>query len=66
MSSFKPKVVLVPWDFDSPAHRQILQNQRQECTWHHDKVEKEWRDAQEKGQKCIYWIVSYHGKRYTV
>ncbi|KAJ5641499.1 hypothetical protein N7490_005499 [Penicillium lividum] len=50
------KVTLIPWDFDSTAHRQVLFRQRQECSWHQERVEKEWREAQAKGSKCIYWI----------
>ncbi|KAJ5765650.1 hypothetical protein N7520_005209 [Penicillium odoratum] len=54
--SFKSKVTLIPWDPDSTAHRHVLLRQRQECTWHQEKVEKEWREAQLKGSKCIHWI----------
>lgn len=56
--SSKSKVILIPWDYDSAAHRAVLSKQREECTWHQEKVEKEWRELQAKGRKCIYWIVS--------
>ncbi|KAJ5936677.1 hypothetical protein N7466_003127 [Penicillium verhagenii] len=52
----KAKVVLIPWDPDSGAHRKALVKQREECSWHQERVEKEWREAQAKGEKCIYWI----------
>lgn len=57
--SSKSKVILIPWDYDSAAHRAVLSKQREECTWHQEKVEKEWRELQAKGDKCIYWIVSH-------
>ncbi|KAJ5936194.1 hypothetical protein N7454_005492 [Penicillium verhagenii] len=53
----KAKVVLIPWDPDSGAHRKVLVKQREECSWHQERVEKEWREAQVKGEKCIYWII---------
>ncbi|KAJ5291054.1 hypothetical protein N7478_000305 [Penicillium angulare] len=55
--SSRATVVLTPWDSESLAHRRVLFQQREECTWHQDKVEKEWRESQAKGTKCIYWIV---------
>ncbi|KAJ5591841.1 uncharacterized protein N7459_002210 [Penicillium hispanicum] len=51
------KVLLVPWDPDSVAHRDYLLRQREECGWQQDKVENVWREAQTRGEKCIYWIV---------
>lgn len=51
------KVALIPWDPDSPAHRQCLVQQREECSWHQEKVETTWKDEQIRGDKCIYWIV---------
>ncbi|KAJ5097645.1 hypothetical protein N7456_008366 [Penicillium angulare] len=55
--SSRATVVLTPWDSESIAHRRVLYEQREECTWHQDKVEKEWRESQANGTKCIYWIV---------
>ncbi|KAJ6006675.1 hypothetical protein N7451_004619 [Penicillium sp. IBT 35674x] len=56
--SSKSKVILIPWDCDSAVHRAVLSKQREECSWHQEKVEKEWRELQAKGHKCIYWITS--------
>ncbi|KAJ5130545.1 uncharacterized protein N7515_006584 [Penicillium bovifimosum] len=54
--SVNTKVVLFPWDPESDIHRKRLVEQRVECSWHREKVEKEWRDQQVRGDKCIYWI----------
>ena len=54
-----PKVILFPWDPKSDAHRKRLVAQRVECTWDQDKVEPKWTMQQLKGEKCIYWIVSF-------
>ena len=51
------KVTLVPWDPLSELHREWLYKQRVECLWDMDKVNEIWKDAQLKGEKCIYWIV---------
>ncbi|KAJ6103352.1 hypothetical protein N7486_005779 [Penicillium sp. IBT 16267x] len=56
--SSKSKVILIPWDCESVVHRAALVKQREECGWHQEKVEKEWRELQAKGGKCIYWIVN--------
>lgn len=53
----KPSVSLFPWDAKCATHRAWLFKQRVECNWDHEKVEKEWREEQIKGTKCIYWIV---------
>ncbi|KAJ5218188.1 uncharacterized protein N7498_000287 [Penicillium cinerascens] len=53
----KSEVTLIPWDPLSESHREWLYKQRVECSWDMDKVEEIWRDAQIKGEKCIYWIV---------
>ncbi|CAG8077942.1 unnamed protein product [Penicillium salamii] len=55
--SSESTVILVPWDPESISHRQVLFEQRVECSWHQEKVEKEWRDLQVRGAKCVYWIV---------
>lgn len=54
------KVTLIPWDADSDAHRERLVKQRVECTWDQEKVQTKWKDQQQKGEKCIFWIVSFH------
>lgn len=51
------KVTLIPWDPLSELHRELLYKQRVECLWDMDKVNEIWKDAQLKGEKCIYWIV---------
>ena len=63
--SSKLKLILVPWDPDSVAHRSCLLRQREECSWGQDKVEIVWREQQIKGDKCIYWIVSPFPVRYS-
>ncbi|KAJ5660366.1 hypothetical protein N7507_006817 [Penicillium longicatenatum] len=54
---YKCRVILIPWDYESAAHRAVLLKQREDCGWHNEKVEKEWREVQAKGDKCLYWIV---------
>ncbi|KAJ5861428.1 uncharacterized protein N7529_008738 [Penicillium soppii] len=51
------KVTLIPWDADSEVHREWLVKQRVECSWHQDKVQTKWKIQQQKGEKCIFWIV---------
>lgn len=51
---------MIPWDPLSESHREWLYKERVECAWDMEKVEEVWRDAQIKGEKCIYWIVSIH------
>ncbi|KAJ5917287.1 hypothetical protein N7466_010841 [Penicillium verhagenii] len=51
------KVSLIPWDPLSEPHRERLYQQRVECSWDMDKVNEIWKDAQLRGEKCIYWIV---------
>lgn len=57
ISNARLKVTLLPWDPSSQPHREALVQQRKDCGWHHDKIEK-WKGEQEKGGKCMYWIVS--------
>ncbi|GKZ35235.1 hypothetical protein AbraIFM66950_005829 [Aspergillus brasiliensis] len=51
--SSKSTVSLVPWDPESISHRRVLYEQRVECTWHQEKAEKEWRELQLRGTKCV-------------
>jgi hypothetical protein len=53
------KVTLIPWDADSEVHREWLVKQRVECSWHQDKVQTKWKIQQQKGEKCIFWIVGF-------
>ena len=63
--SLQSRISLIPWDANSPAHRQSLTKQRVECSWDHEKVEEVWRKQQLKGEKCIYWIVSSNQRPYS-
>jgi hypothetical protein len=54
------KITLIPWDSQSEAHVEWLVKQRVECSWHQGKVRTEWIDEQQKGIKCIFWIVSFY------
>ncbi|KAJ5634979.1 uncharacterized protein N7484_008292 [Penicillium longicatenatum] len=53
----KSIISLFPWDAKCATHRAWLYKQRVECNWDYEKVEKEWREEQIKGTKCMYWIV---------
>ncbi|CRK21332.1 hypothetical protein HYQ46_002128 [Verticillium longisporum] len=50
-------VALVPWDPLSPEHIDRLTQQRIDCGWHVDKPSGAWKEAQQGGIKCIYWLV---------
>ncbi|KAL2689460.1 hypothetical protein Neosp_003514 [[Neocosmospora] mangrovei] len=50
------QLLLVPWDPESPDHVARLFEQRLQCGWNQELVEKKWRDKQRSGHKCIYWI----------
>ncbi|CAI7578152.1 unnamed protein product [Penicillium manginii] len=50
-------LTLIPWDPLSEPHKLLLVNQRVECTWDMEKVQDIWKNAQIRGEKCIYWIV---------
>jgi hypothetical protein len=63
---YKCRVILIPWDHESAVHRAVLLKQREDCGWHSEKVEKEWREAQAKGDKCLYWIVSQGRMRSSI
>ncbi|KAH7035955.1 uncharacterized protein B0I36DRAFT_286541 [Microdochium trichocladiopsis] len=52
----KRVVLLIPWDPNSPEHVEELFQQRVQCGWNSNHVEK-WRTAQAEGSKCIYWVV---------
>ncbi|KAF3344593.1 Putative serine carboxypeptidase [Verticillium dahliae VDG2] len=51
-------VALVPWDPLSPEHIDRLTQQRVDCGWHIDKPSGAWKEAQQGGIKCIYWLPS--------
>ncbi|CRK18102.1 hypothetical protein BN1723_011501 [Verticillium longisporum] len=51
-------VALVPWDPLSPEHIDRLTQQRIDCGWHVDKPSGAWKEAQQGGIKCIYWLPS--------
>ncbi|KAK6223552.1 hypothetical protein QIS74_03496 [Colletotrichum tabaci] len=51
----KSLVTLIPWDPESPDHIARMLDQRVECGWDLDQVDK-WRGLQRSGFKCMYWI----------
>ncbi|TQN65261.1 hypothetical protein CSHISOI_10207 [Colletotrichum shisoi] len=51
----KSLVTLIPWDPESTDHIARMLDQRVECGWDSDKVDK-WRGLQRSGFKCMYWI----------
>lgn len=51
-------VELVPWDPTDDCQFQRMHDQRVMCGWHEDEV-PEWKDKMLKGQKLLYWIVSW-------
>lgn len=55
----KSLVTLIPWDPESPDHIARMLDQRVECGWDLDQVDK-WRGLQRSGFKCMYWIVSVY------
>lgn len=58
LATRQDQLLLVPWDPESPEHVARLVEQRVQCGWNQELVEKKWRDKQRSGHKCIYWIVS--------
>jgi hypothetical protein len=51
-------VEFIPWDAESAEHIERLVQQRVDCGWHAGLVDGPWKEAQQAGTKCIYWIVS--------
>jgi len=51
-------IELVPWDPTDECQFQRMHDQRVMCGWHEDEV-PEWKDKMLKGQKLLYWIVSW-------
>ncbi|CZR69794.1 uncharacterized protein PAC_19694 [Phialocephala subalpina] len=50
------KVVLVPWDPDSPEHVERMVQQRLACGWNASHV-PEWQKRQRKGRKNLQWVI---------
>ncbi|VUC25832.1 unnamed protein product [Clonostachys rosea] len=50
-------VEFIPWDAESTEHIERLIQQRVDCGWHSRLVDGPWKEAQQAGIKCIYWIV---------
>ncbi|KAK7748607.1 hypothetical protein SLS53_000627 [Cytospora paraplurivora] len=56
MSDRKPRVELVPWDFDSQEHQERMYLQRLACGWRSEEVQK-WAELGRAATKTLYWIV---------
>lgn len=56
----KPQIKVIPWDPESPEHRDRLFQQRVACGWKSDKIDK-WCKLQKDGSMSIHWIVSLYG-----
>ncbi|ROV91663.1 hypothetical protein VMCG_09266 [Cytospora schulzeri] len=56
MDGRKPRVELVPWDFDSREHQARMHLQRLACGWRSEEVQK-WVEQGREGIKTLYWIV---------
>jgi len=59
MMDLTSEITLIPWDPLSESHRMLLFRQRVDCSWDMELVQEIWRDEQIRGDKCIYWIVSF-------
>lgn len=57
MADKKPRIDLIPWDFNSEEHQQRMYLQRLACGWRSDEIQK-WVELGRAGQKTLYWIVS--------
>lgn len=58
MADTKPRIDLIPWDFDSEQHQQRMYLQRLACGWRSDEIQK-WVELGRAGKKTLYWIVGY-------
>lgn len=56
-SSEKPKIVLIPWDWESEEQCERLRLHRVACGWKADKVPT-WRECQREGTMNLHWAVS--------
>ncbi|KAE8442908.1 hypothetical protein EG329_002580 [Mollisiaceae sp. DMI_Dod_QoI] len=50
------KVVLIPWDPDSPEHVDRMVQQRIACGWKFDAIPK-WQIGQREGRKNLQWVI---------
>lgn len=50
------KIELIPWDPTCPQHYKRMRDQRIACGWREAEV-PEWKAAQLKGIKVVYWVV---------
>lgn len=57
MADTKPRIDLIPWDFNSEEHQQRMYLQRLACGWRSDEIQK-WAELGRAGKKTLYWIVS--------
>ncbi|RDW75435.1 hypothetical protein BP6252_06577 [Coleophoma cylindrospora] len=51
----KPLVTLIPWDPESPEHRERMYQQRVACGWNQEAVGG-WTEAQLKGKMALHWV----------
>lgn len=52
----RKEIVLIPWDPESPEHRERLYQQRIACGWYENYVEG-WQERQRSGKVSLQWIV---------
>lgn len=52
------KIQLIPWDPTNEQHAQRLYEQRVACTWDYESI-PQWKDQVLRGDKFMYWIVSF-------
>ncbi|ROW14594.1 hypothetical protein VPNG_03282 [Cytospora leucostoma] len=64
MGDRKPRVELVPWDFDSQEHQERMYLQRLACGWRSEEVQK-WVELGRAATKTLYWIVCISPGRAT-
>lgn len=55
-SCARKEIVLIPWDPESPEHRELLLQQRVTCGWY-DHYVKGWEERQRSGKVALQWIV---------
>lgn len=58
MSVREPRIDLVPWDYDSPAHVERMYIQRLACGWRSEEVHTKWVELSRAKKKTLYWVVS--------
>lgn len=57
MTERKPRIKLIPWDYDSNEHVERMFLQRLACGWRSDEVREKWTTLGREGKKTTYWVV---------